>query len=81
MHEAPDARPFRAKLGNNYEQIRVEMLKVPGGAFALMPLNTNEFSFVPFTFSSISKVNPRPAGVFSRTRPAGGGGADSVPPA
>ena len=27
-----------------------------------------------------SRLNPRPAGVFGRTRPAGGGGADSAPP-
>ena len=30
---------------------------------------------------TVAQASPRPAGVFSRTRPAGGGGADSAPPA
>ena len=49
---------------------------------AVFPLSAKkqigaDFATLP---SSSARVNPRPAGVFSRTRPAGGGGgADSAP--
>ena len=62
------------KVGENQAALRATVfslasknLRGGGGAFKRPP--------------SRARVNPRPAGVFSRMRPAGGGGADSAPPA
>ena len=40
----------------------------------------SSFNYFLSSISPLSSINPRPAGVFSRTRPAGGGGGQILPP-